>query len=131
MPANTSIINPNEYQGTINAHAVTEIRWIPGSESLFLAAHADGSLIVYDKDKDDAPFVPEETESIVDDDASGDASLHVSKSVNSKNQKFNPVACWSISRQPINAFAFAPDCKHLAVVTEDGCLRIIDYLKEK
>lgn len=94
----------------------------------------DGSLVVYDKEKDDAPFLPEEksngeldnngTEKPID-------TLHVDKSVHSKNQKANPVSFWKLSNQRINAFAFSPDNRHLAVVSEDGSLRIIDYLKEE
>ncbi|KAI9845078.1 MAG: hypothetical protein M1837_005082 [Sclerophora amabilis] len=120
--------------GAINAFPVSEIRWIPGSENLFLAAHTDGSLIVYDKDKEDAAFIPEENDappSSGTEPLDNTSSLHVSKSVNSRNQKFNPVACWKLSNQRINAFAFSPDCKHLAVVSEDGSLRIIDYLTEQ
>jgi WD40 repeat protein len=119
----------------VNPSPVSEIRWIPGSESLFLAAHRDGSLVVYDKERDDVAFVPEEGgTSSINGEKGNDAeeeTLHVSKSVNSKNQKFNPVSCWKLSNQQINAFAFSPDCKHLAVVSEDGTLRIIDYLKEQ
>lgn len=121
-------INKN---GTINSTPVSKIKWIPGSENLFLAAHQDGTLIVYDKEKEDAPFVPEnvmdEAISIEDD---PDSQLNVTKSVNSVNQKANPVACWKMSSQPITDFAFSPDNRHLAVVAEDGYLRIVDYLKE-
>ena len=60
-----------------------------------------------------------------------DAKLHVVKSVNSSNQKSNPVACWKLAAQRINAFAFSPDNTHLAVVTEGGRLQVIDYLKEE
>jgi WD40 repeat protein len=125
-------------QGIINATPVSEIRWIPGSENLFLAAHMDGSLVVYDKEKDDTAFLPEENGTHTNGDSeksngSGEhsAKLHVDKSVHSKNQKFNPVSFWKLSNQRINAFAFSPDNRHLAVVSEDGTLRIIDYLKEQ
>ncbi|KAF8468972.1 WD40-repeat-containing domain protein [Kalaharituber pfeilii] len=120
-------INKN---GQINAHAVTDIKWLPDSESLFLATHMDGSMVVYDKDKEDAIFVPEE-EIESDKGEKKEFGLTIKKSVESKNQKTNPVAYWTVSRQPINAFAFSPDCVHLAVVSEDGCLRVIDYVKEK
>lgn len=90
--------------------------------------------MVYDKEKDDAAFLPEEksdsqlqTNGI----SEPNISLHVDKSVHSKNQKVNPVAFWKLSNQRINAFAFSPDSRHLAVVSEDGSLRIIDYLKEQ
>ncbi|KEF52238.1 uncharacterized protein A1O9_11865 [Exophiala aquamarina CBS 119918] len=122
-------INKN---GMINNSAVSKIKWIPGSENHFLAAHMDGTLVVYDKEKEDAPFVSEELVdeaiSIEDEDQS---TLVITKSVNSANQKANPVACWKISNQNISDFAFSPDSKHLAVVGDDGYLRIIDYLLER
>ncbi|CAH0014768.1 unnamed protein product [Clonostachys rhizophaga] len=126
--------------GIINSTPVSEITWIPGSENLFLAAHMDGSLVVYDKEKDDAQFNPEDEASGAPngtDGENGAASktkgnkIQVVKSVHSKNQKTNPVAAWKLSNQRINAFAFSPDNRHLAVGSEDGTLRIIDYLKEE
>jgi WD40 repeat protein len=97
----------------------------------------DGSLVVYDKEKDDAAFLPEENgvdingATQTDGNVDPTAKLHIDKSVHSKNQKFNPVSFWKLSNQRINAFAFSPDNRHLAVVSEDGTLRIIDYLKEQ
>ena len=121
-------------QCIINPAPVSEIRWLPGSENLFLAAHTDGTLIVYDKERDDATFFPEETRAAGEDGNDGTESdhapLHINKSVNSKNQKSNPVASWKLSNHRINGFAFSPDHCHLAVVSEDGSLRIINYLKE-
>jgi WD40 repeat protein len=55
----------------------------------------------------------------------------VRKSVTSTNQKSNPVSYWSVAKGPITAFAFSPDCEHLAVVSEDECLRVFNYVKEK
>lgn len=122
-------INKN---GIINNSAISKIKWIPGSENLFLAAHMDGSLIVYDKEKEDAPFTSEELVdeaiSIEDDE---NYTLIITKSVNSANQKTNPVASWRLSNQPIHDLAFGPDNRYLAVVSEDGYLRIIDYLQER
>jgi WD40 repeat protein len=88
----------------------------------------DGSLVVYDKEKDDAAFIPEGKRN---EGTPFNETLHIDKSVHSKNQKTNPIAFWKLSNQRINAFAFAPDNRHLAVVSEDGSLRIIDYLKEQ
>lgn len=117
---------------------MSEIKWIPGSEGLFLAAHMDGSLVVYDKEKEDAAFTPEEDASKPDGNDADEAAairngtkMQVQKTVHSKNQKTNPVACWKLSNQRINAFAFSPDNRHLAVVSEDGTLRILNYLNEK
>ncbi|RAQ99468.1 catabolite repression protein creC [Stemphylium lycopersici] len=126
-------INKN---GVINATAVSDIRWLPNSENLFLAAHMDGSLVVYDKEKEDAVFAPEEVTSpsedgLTDGEKRLKALLTVKKSVNSKNQKTNPVSYWQLSRSKVNAFEFSPDRRHLAVVSEDGSFRIMDFLREK
>lgn len=129
-------------QNIISSSAISSIRWLPGSENLFLASHMDGTLIVYDKERDDAAFIPEPNitpttngtnPSNLDpsNPASELAPLHINKSVNSKNQKANPVASWKISNHRITAFAFSPDSRHLAVVSEDGSLRMINYLKEE
>ncbi len=98
----------------------------------------DGSLVVYDKEKEDLAFLPEDNGTHTNGNSelsngNGEhiARLHVDKSVHSKNQKFNPISFWKLSNQRINAFAFSPDNRHLAVVSEDGTLRIIDYLKEQ
>jgi len=110
-----------------------------------MAAHMDGSIIVYDKEKEDAIFSREDEESPHENDENGEADevkkngvnghsatdMEIWKSVHSKNQKFNPVAYWKLSNQRINAFAISPDNRHLATVSEDGTLRIIDYLKEE
>jgi len=106
---------------------------MPHSENLFLAAYHDGTLVVYDKEKEDAPFVPDEPTPPSDTASNGHPSpkLQVRKSVQSKTQKSNPVAFWKVSNQKINAFAFSPHGRHLAVVSEEGSLRIIDLHKEQ
>ncbi|MDI1489763.1 MAG: hypothetical protein OHK93_000961 [Ramalina farinacea] len=133
----------------ISTSPISEIRWLPGSENLFLASHMDGTLIVYDKEREDAAFVPETANGFPTSPSNGDqissplpdtpsstttttntTPLHINKSVNSKNQKSNPVASWKLSNHCTTAFAFSPDSRHLAVVSEDGSLRIINYLTE-
>lgn len=34
------------------------MRWVPNSPTLFLVAHADGTIIIYDKERDDGSFTP-------------------------------------------------------------------------
>lgn len=120
-------------QGQINASAVSSIYWLPNSENLFIAAHMDGSLVVYDKEKEDAMFVSEEMPILEGGPVTTPStnSMEIKKSVQSRNQKTNPVAYWKVSRQKINCIAFSPDGTHLAVASEDGTLRIIDFLKER
>lgn len=119
-------INKN---GVINSSPVTHIKWLPGSENLFMASHANGVLVVYDKEKEDALFTPEVNGHSEQEVAR--LPLDILKSVNSKNQKSNPVSFWKMANQKISSFSFSPDQRHLAVVLEDGSLRLMDYLKEE
>ncbi|KAF7594186.1 hypothetical protein BBP40_009888 [Aspergillus hancockii] len=122
-------INKN---GVVSNSPVTHIKWIPGSENMFMAAHANGQLVVYDKEKEDALFTPEISNNSAEAvKASSRQPLQVLKSVNSRNQKTNPVALWKLANQKISQFAFSPDQRHLAIVLEDGSLRVMDYLKEE
>ncbi|OJK02380.1 hypothetical protein ASPACDRAFT_76763 [Aspergillus aculeatus ATCC 16872] len=122
-------INKN---GVVANSAVTHIKWIPGSENLFMAAHANGQLVVYDKEKEDALFTPELSSPSAEMlKSSGRQPLQVLKSVNSRNQKTNPVSLWKVANQKISHFAFSPDRRHLAIVLEDGSLRVMDYLREE
>jgi hypothetical protein len=42
--------------------AVSMIKWIPGSDELFIAAFKDGSVMIMGKERDDQAFViPEPT----------------------------------------------------------------------
>ena len=113
---------------------ISEVRWLPNSENLFLTAHVDGTLMVFDKDKEDATFLAEEykmAEGHVTYSQAAKSGLQIQKSVQSKIQRSNPIAAWRVGSQKINAFAFSPNGQRLAVVAEDGSLRILDYLKEK
>lgn len=47
-------------QGRICSAACTSIRWVPESPNLFLVSHADGTIIVYDKERVDGAFTPHE-----------------------------------------------------------------------
>ncbi|KAI0723878.1 WD40 repeat-like protein [Cerioporus squamosus] len=47
-------------QGRICNSPCTAIRWVPESPNLFLVSHADGTIIVYDKEREDGAFTPHE-----------------------------------------------------------------------
>jgi WD40 repeat protein len=104
---------------------------MPGHANYVLTAHADGTLVVFDKDKEDAPFVPEDTPTVNKPLDSQKPFLKVLKSVQSQNQKTNPVSFWKLHNSKINAIAFSPDGKTLAVVSEEGRLRLIDFHNER
>ncbi|OAA61069.1 miro-2-like, mitochondrial GTPase [Niveomyces insectorum RCEF 264] len=124
--------------GVIRGTPVSDIRWMPGSENLFMAAFMDGSLVVFDKEREDAPFVFDEDEINrlrLSGSRAARTHIHVERSIYANKGgtqlKTNPFAFWKLSNQRINAFAFAPKQSLVAVVSEDGSLRIIDYLTEE
>jgi catabolite repression protein CreC len=119
--------------GMINPSAITTTLWLPNKENLFVAAHMDGSVIVYDKEKEDAEFVPEEQSPVDNGYTNGThkPKVQIRKSVQSRNQKTNPVAVWKFSNMKVNSIAFSPDGQLLAIVCEDGTLTIFDYINER
>lgn len=120
--------------GISNATPVSSIKWLPNKENLFIAAHMDGTLVVYDKEREDGPVVAGETTPTDENGHSNGAEqvrLQVKKSVQSREQKTNPVAAWKVSTMKVNDMAFSPDGQTLAVAGEDGCLSIIDYINER
>lgn len=52
-------------QGCISNSPCTAVRWIPTSATLFLVSHADGTMIVYDKEREDGVFTPQDPKSSV------------------------------------------------------------------
>ena len=47
-------------KGSISGSPCTTVRWVPLSSTLFLVSHADGTIIVYDKERDDGTFIPQD-----------------------------------------------------------------------
>ncbi|KAF9112698.1 hypothetical protein BGX27_002919 [Mortierella sp. AM989] len=107
-------------QAIIKNSAVTMIRWMPGSESQFMASFQDGTMVIMDKDRDDNTYSPSNPPH--------ENGFHATKP---KSGRHNPITHWNISRKPVKAFAFSPDLQHVAVVALDGGLRIIDFRQER
>lgn len=59
----TKIHPADAFQGRICSSPCTAIRWVPSSPNLFLVSHADGTIIVYDKEREDGTFTPQEPSS--------------------------------------------------------------------
>ncbi|KAG9007367.1 hypothetical protein FRB94_014394 [Tulasnella sp. JGI-2019a] len=221
-PINTRYIRLNK-QGCITSSPCTSIRWVPGSRTLFLASHADGTIVVYDKEReDDASFTPSVpptgpsassvpvaahpspsimTNSTIDDStavtsldtplepalsnpfsftgigrhlqlptagnnrlasfsattAAASSSLPAwdpteemwvtrpggtwdgsDSAVADKDKEKemalaatkNPVSHWRVAKKGIVDFVFSPDVRYIAIVSEDGYLRVVDALNE-
>ncbi|ODQ68313.1 WD40 repeat-like protein [Nadsonia fulvescens var. elongata DSM 6958] len=126
-------INKN---GEINSNPVVDIRWVPGSVSRFVAAHADGSVLMYEKDREDASFVPTATNP-VDASIKGREHIKIWRSHYSKsNIKQNPVAWYKFSDKPLTAIEFIPsqgdddDELTLAITGYDTYLRLFSLTTE-
>eukprot|EP00898_Chlorokybus_atmophyticus_P003173 jgi/Chlat1/3857/Chrsp26S04156 len=103
--------------GSINATRCVSLAWVPKSDGHFAAAHADGYIYIYDKNKDgssDVVFQP----------SKDNPSAVVSYA---KSSKSNPLMRWHVSSSPINEIAFSYDGSMLATVGRDGYLRVFEY----
>ncbi|KAI9475609.1 MAG: WD40-repeat-containing domain protein [Benjaminiella poitrasii] len=100
------------------------IKWIPGSEDMFMASFDDGSILVLEKDRDDQTFQFASPSSWADE------HFQITKP-NKHNTKHNPIAHWRVSQKGITAFAFSPDNQHVAIVGKDSLMRVIDYTSER
>uniref|UniRef100_A0A4X2K7K2 Uncharacterized protein n=1 Tax=Vombatus ursinus TaxID=29139 RepID=A0A4X2K7K2_VOMUR len=103
----------------IDKTKVTHLKWLPESESLFLASHASGHLYLYDVARPCGPAPPQysllkQGEGFAVYTAKGKAPR-------------NPMAKWAVGEGPLNEFAFSPDGRHLACVSQDGCLRVFHF----
>jgi hypothetical protein len=101
-----------------------------------MAAHKDGSVIVYNKEREDgivdiADEIGEGNNNHGDGTYDCNVRMYIKKSTESRNQKTNPVAVWQVSTRAINAIAFAPDNRHVAFACFNNSWRMVDYVKEE
>ncbi|KAL4190678.1 hypothetical protein AMTRI_Chr07g25930 [Amborella trichopoda] len=107
--------------GTLNNSRCTSIAWVPEGDGLFVVAHADGNLYIYEKNKD----------------GTGDSSFPVIKDptqysvAHARSSKSNAISRWHICQGSINNISFSVDGMFLATVGRDGYLRVFDYSKEQ
>ncbi|XP_027563289.1 dystrophia myotonica WD repeat-containing protein-like, partial [Neopelma chrysocephalum] len=98
---------------------VTLVRWLPRTERLFLASHASGHLYLYDSEQPCGATSPQY--SLV---TRGEGfSVFSCKSKTPRN----PLLKWAVGEGPLNEFAFSPDGRSLACVSQDGCLRVFHF----
>ncbi|KAG7282058.1 hypothetical protein CRUP_023574 [Coryphaenoides rupestris] len=92
----------------IDKSRVTCVRWVPGSESLFLVAHSSGSMTPpnYQLLKQGENY-----------------AVHTCKSKSARN----PLLRWTVGEGALNEFAFSPDGKFLACASQDGFLRVFGF----
>ncbi|KAG0144661.1 hypothetical protein CROQUDRAFT_659726 [Cronartium quercuum f. sp. fusiforme G11] len=113
--------------GCVSASGVSKVVW--AGQGRILSGHLDGTVIGWDKEREDfAGFIcqpfPEKVERMV-------VSRIPTSMAPEKRARLNPVLHWRLSRKAVRDLALSPDLQHCAVVSEDGCLRIIDVAGER
>ncbi|GAB0190990.1 WD repeat-containing protein 20 [Grus japonensis] len=103
----------------IDKSRVTCVKWVPGSESLFLVAHSSGNMYLYNVEHTCGTTAPhyqllKQGESF---------AVHTCKSKSTRN----PLLKWTVGEGALNEFAFSPDGKFLACVSQDGFLRVFNF----
>lgn len=143
-------INKN---GDIFLSAVTDIKWVPGSSNYFVTLHANGMVLILDKDREDGGFAANgglhhqdlrstETFRIIKSlygagslsSANGSSNNILSNNNNNSNSnnpnKFNPVAVYKLSNSPLTSVVFSPDRQTLVITSDDGYMRLLNLETE-
>lgn len=106
-------------QRLIDKTKVTCIKWIPGSPNQYLVSHASGQMYVYNEE---LPCGPTQPHYQIFKHGTGFA-VFTCKTKSTRN----PLYRWVIGQGAINEFAFSPNSQFLAVVSQDGYLRVFNY----
>ncbi|NXI37054.1 DMWD protein, partial [Galbula dea] len=103
----------------IDKTKVTFVKWLPETERLFLASHASGHLYLYDSEQPCGAVAPQYNLL-----TQGEGfSVFACKSKSPRN----PLLKWVVGEGALNEFAFSPDGRSLACVSQDGCLRVFHF----
>lgn len=139
MDAVSNRYNRINKNGDVTSSPITDIKWIPGSSNYFVTLHANGSLIIFDKDKEDGGFAnsnglshqdPRSTETFrIVKSLYGTASPGSVDPIGNGN-KHNPVAMYRLSHSPLTSVVFSPDRQTLVVTSSDGYMRLLNLATE-
>lgn len=116
-----SFLFSSHAQRLIDKTKVTCLKWLPKSPNLFLASHASGHLYLYNEELPCTPTAPNYQNF-----KSGDGfTILTCKSKSTRN----PLYKWTFNTDncSINEFCFSPCGSMLAIVSQDGFLRVFHY----
>ncbi|XP_025104694.1 WD repeat-containing protein 20-like isoform X2 [Pomacea canaliculata] len=103
----------------IDKTKVTCIKWVPGSHNQFLVAHSSGQMYLYNEELPSGQTPPHYQPF-----KHGEGfSIFTCKTKSTRN----PMYRWVIGQGAINEFAFSPCLRYLAVVSQDGHMRVFNY----
>ncbi|XP_050406230.1 WD repeat-containing protein 20 [Patella vulgata] len=103
----------------IDKTKVTCIKWIPQSPNQFLVSHASGQMYVYNEELPCGLAAPHYQPF-----KSGEGfSIYTCKTKSTRN----PLYRWIVGQGAIHEFAFSPCSVYLAIVSQDGYLRVYNY----
>ncbi|CAL1530499.1 unnamed protein product [Lymnaea stagnalis] len=103
----------------IDKTKVTCIKWIPCSPNQFLVSHSSGQMYLYNEELPCGQTPPNYQPF-----KQGEGyAVYTCKTKSTRN----PMYRWVIGQGAINEFAFSPCAKYLAVVSQDGHLRVFQY----
>lgn len=114
-------------QSYLDKTKVTCIKWLSHPRTYFAASFASGSLYIFDEELNhqrDLNVQP--VYSTMKDEEKNYSISYIKQKTKPVR---NPLARWSIGQGALNEFAFSPDQKYLAFVSQDGFLRIFHYEK--
>lgn len=133
MDAVSNRYNRINKNGDIIRSAITDIKWVPGSPNYFVTIHSNGSLIIFDKDKEDGGFARDG--GLNHQDLRSTETFRIVKSLYgpspaSDGNKHNPVAMYKLSNRPLTSVVFSPDRQTVVVTSSDGFMRFLNLATE-
>eukprot|EP00117_Sycon_ciliatum_P001323 scpid64576/ scgid7030/ WD repeat-containing protein 20; Protein DMR len=133
---------------------VSVVKWVPGTENLLLAGHFSGCLYLYNRDLPNSSHphyslvYQGQTYSVSSNKSKGKNPVqrwtvgHTSgigqrdgdtlrRHSNSSTASYTSAGSSPPDGHSINDLAFSPDCKHFAVASQDGHMRVFDFERQR
>lgn len=107
------------FQRIIEKGRVTCVKWLPKSKSNFLVSYSTGQMYLFKEDLSCSATAPNYQQF-----KSGDGfTIYSCKAKSTRN----PIIRWQVGVGSINEFAFSPCGHFIAIVSQDGFLRVFHY----
>lgn len=119
-PVKKELCKPFNDERLIDKSRVTCLRWVPQKRSMFIVGHASGQLFVYNEQLPCGTTLPHYQPLQV----GNGFQVSACKTKTTRN----PLSRWVLGNgAAVNDFEFSPNGTHLAIVTQDGLLRVFHY----